>query len=111
MVKSFSPTKIELAPARKHNVTASGDSCLRPAANRTLEAGIKIRAVAIARTISRGSSAGVDASVCASGQFADVGICRVAEDNRTEKWQKNFPAAHIRKSKLRGTRAESADVQ
>ena len=36
VVNSFSPTKMEFAPARKHRVTASGDSCFRPAASRTL---------------------------------------------------------------------------
>ena len=56
------PTKIELAPAKKHRVTASGESCFRPAANRTREAGIRMRVVAMARTISNGSSAGIDAS-------------------------------------------------
>ena len=48
--------KIELAPARKHSACASSDSDSRPALSRTIDAGIRMRAVAIMRTSSSGSS-------------------------------------------------------
>jgi hypothetical protein len=53
--------KIEFAPARKQSVTASGDIRSRPAASLTIDAGIRILAVAIARTMIRGSSFGASA--------------------------------------------------
>ena len=56
MVRSFSPVKIELAPARKQSVTASCERPRRPAARRTRDAGIRMRAVAMARTMMSGSS-------------------------------------------------------
>ena len=52
MVSSLSPENIEFAPAIKHNAWASGDISVRPADNRTILAGIIMRAVAIIRTIS-----------------------------------------------------------
>src|SRR5580693_6930514 len=50
VVSSFSPMNRELAPATKHSATASRESAFRPALRRTIEAGIRIRAVAIVRT-------------------------------------------------------------
>ena len=63
VVSNFSPMNSELAPATKHSATASRESALRPALSRTIEAGIRIRAVAIVRTKTSGSSA----SRCSSG--------------------------------------------
>src|SRR6266436_5483860 len=62
VVRSFSPVKMEFAPARKQSVTASDDISRRPAASRTREAGIRTRAVAMARTMTSGSSAFTSAS-------------------------------------------------
>jgi len=62
VVRSFSPVKMEFAPARKHSATASRESLWRPPERRTREAGIKIRAVAMARTMIIGSSSGAFAS-------------------------------------------------
>src|SRR5262245_55888751 len=58
VVRSFSPKKTEFAPARKQRACASGESSSRPALSRTFERGIMIRAVAIIRTNSNGSSGG-----------------------------------------------------
>ncbi len=46
---------MEFAPARKHKACNSSDMLVRPAERRTRAAGIKIRATAIVRTISKGS--------------------------------------------------------
>ena len=56
VVSSFSPTKMEFAPARKHSAAASRVSDRRPALRRTMEAGISKRAVAIVRARVRGSA-------------------------------------------------------
>ena len=58
VVSSRSPRKTELAPARKQSACASSDSDRRPALRRTIDAGIRMRAVAIVRTSSNGSSGG-----------------------------------------------------
>ena len=63
VVSNFSPIKSEFAPATKHNATASRDSERRPALRRTIAAGIRMRAVAIMRTKTSGSSG----SRCPSG--------------------------------------------
>ena len=56
VVSSFSPTKMEFAPARKHSAAASRVRERRPALSRTIEAGISRRAVAIVRTSVSGST-------------------------------------------------------
>ena len=53
MVSSFSPRNTEFAPARKHNACASSESASRPALRRTIDFGIRMRAVAIIRTSSK----------------------------------------------------------
>src|ERR1700722_19819561 len=55
VVNSFSPIKRELAPATKQRATASRERDRRPALRRTIEDGIRIRAVAIMRTKTSGS--------------------------------------------------------
>src|SRR5882762_9644386 len=57
VVSSFSPMNKEFAPATKQSATASRESERRPALNRTIEAGMRMRAVAIVRTKTSGSSA------------------------------------------------------
>ena len=57
VVRSLSPWKIELAPARKHSAWTASPSSRRPADSRTIAFGIVIRATAIVRTNSNGSSA------------------------------------------------------
>jgi len=56
VVNSFSPIKSEFAPATKQSATASRESERRPALNRTIEAGMRIRAVAMVRTNTNGST-------------------------------------------------------
>ena len=56
VVSSRSPRNTELAPARKQSACASSVSDSRPALSRTIDAGIRMRAVAIVRTSSSGSS-------------------------------------------------------
>ena len=74
VVSSFSPKKIELAPARKHSSCASLLSAVRPAESRTRACGITIRAAAHIRTSSNGSSGGRSASgVPATGASALIG--------------------------------------
>ena len=62
VVSSFSPWKIEFAPATKHSACSSSLISARPALRRTIDAGIMIRATAIVRTNSNGSSSAVPAS-------------------------------------------------
>src|SRR5215813_6656252 len=62
VVSSRSPMKIELAPARKQSACASSESESLPALNLTIEAGIRMRAVAIILTSSKGSVSGCSAS-------------------------------------------------
>ena len=57
VVRSLSPWKIELAPARKHNAWIPSPSSRRPADSRTIAFGIVMRATATVRTNSNGSSA------------------------------------------------------
>ena len=59
MVRSFSPIKMEFAPARKLRAVHSRVSDFLPALSLTLEAGIKILAVAMVRTKMSGSSVSV----------------------------------------------------
>src|SRR5882724_2516332 len=58
VVKSRSPVKIELAPARRQRAWVSADMAVRPAERRTRDRGSTMRAVAIIRTRSSGSTAG-----------------------------------------------------
>ena len=62
VVSSFCPIKIELAPAMKQSAWASSERDSRPALNRTIDAGIKIRAVAIILAISIESISGAFSS-------------------------------------------------
>lgn len=52
VVKSFSPVKMELAPARKHSACSGMEKRTLPADNLTIAFGMTIRAVAIIRIIS-----------------------------------------------------------
>lgn len=67
-VSSLSPVKIELAPAIKHIACVISDIDSRPAASRTVESGIVMRAVATVRTNSTSSirPSGVSASMSPS---------------------------------------------
>ena len=56
VVSSLSPAKIELAPARKQRACSAWLISARPALSLTMVAGIRIRAVAIIRTISQTST-------------------------------------------------------
>ena len=58
VVSSFSPVKIELAPAIKHNACSATDIRTRPADKRTRALGIVMRAVAIMRSISQIDTSG-----------------------------------------------------
>src|SRR5689334_9107606 len=49
VVSSFSPVKIELAPARKHSACVLSDMLSRPADRRTMDLGIVMRATATVR--------------------------------------------------------------
>ncbi len=62
VVSSFSPKKIEFAPAIMHSSCASSFICSRPAESRTIARGIRMRAQAIIRTISIGSTGRIRAS-------------------------------------------------
>ena len=62
VVRSFSPKKIEFAPARKQRACNSSLIASRPAESRTNEAGIMIRATAMVRTNSSGSRGPASAS-------------------------------------------------
>ena len=62
VVRSLSPAKIELAPAKKHKACPSRDIFIRPAERRTWDCGITMRAVAIIRTISQISTGGSSSS-------------------------------------------------
>jgi hypothetical protein len=56
VVSSFSPKKSELAPAIMQSSWASWLICIRPAESRTIAAGMRMRAVAMARAISTGET-------------------------------------------------------
>src|SRR5205807_8166462 len=62
VVSSFSPKKMEFAPARMQRSCASSLICRRPAERRTFDAGRRMRAVAIIRTSSSVPSGGRSAS-------------------------------------------------
>src|SRR3989338_8298305 len=63
VVSSFSPAKIELAPAKKQSACASSEREARPALRRTNDFGISILAVAIVLTNSKVSSSASDSGV------------------------------------------------
>ena len=54
-MSKVSPTKMELAPAKKHSACVSSLMAVRPAESRTCDFGIMMRASAIVRTNSIGS--------------------------------------------------------
>ena len=53
VVRSFSPAKMELAPARKQSACSGMENRTRPAESLTIAFGITIRAVVIMRIISQ----------------------------------------------------------
>src|SRR3546814_18583465 len=100
VVRSLSPVKIELAPARKHNACVASDMLSRPADRRTIERGMVIRATATVRTNSMSSifAIGVSASkigraaggerVCTLVEISVVGVSlkkKTHKDNRTQR--------------------------
>ena len=54
----MSPAKTELAPARKQRAWSDSVMWTRPAERRTIDRGIRMRAVAIVRTMSQISTRG-----------------------------------------------------
>src|SRR5689334_1214667 len=56
VVSSLGPQKMELAPARKHSAWVSSLISSRPADSRTMDLGMVMRATAMVRTKSSGSS-------------------------------------------------------